>query len=92
VVIQRQNDITFDSSSQPFDHQINVDDTKLAQPFYGFGAAMTDSSAYLFNRYTSPSLVLLSFDLVCMNRMKQKNPARLRQVLADLFNSSNIIH
>lgn len=50
TLMKRQADVTFDSSSRSYDHQINVDDAQLAQPFWGFGAAMSDTSAYLFNR------------------------------------------
>ncbi len=52
-LLSRQSDIGFSHDSSPAAHTIDVDDSRIFQTMIGFGAAMTDASAYLIQQKMS---------------------------------------
>ena len=52
-LLSRQSDIGFSHDSSPAPKTIDVDDSRIFQAMIGFGAAMTDASAYLMQQKMS---------------------------------------
>ena len=52
-LLSRQSDIGFSHDSSPAAHMVDVDDSRIFQAMIGFGAAMTDASAYLIQQKMS---------------------------------------